>query len=127
VGSLSNALWGEDWAEVRSSWLLDGDVAFLNHGSYGATPRPVMDGQVALRIQLEREPVTFLWRRLPELAAQARSLIAAFVGADADGLAFVTNATTAVNTVLASLAPSLSPGDRLRAPITPTGPFATPC
>ena len=58
-------------------------------------------------------PWSFLWRRLPELAAETRSRVAAFVGADADGLAFVTNATTGVNTVLASLAPSLRPGDRL--------------
>jgi isopenicillin-N epimerase len=109
----SNDLWGDDWDEVRSNWILDPEVAFLNHGSYGATPRPVLERQHALRVELEREPVSFLWRLLPDLAAEARSCVAGFVGADPDGVAFVTNATTGVNTVLGSLVPSLRPGDRL--------------
>jgi isopenicillin-N epimerase len=111
----SNDLWGDDWDRVRANWILDPDVAFLNHGSYGATPRPVLDRQQALRMELEREPVSFLWRRLPDLAAEVRSRVGGFLGADPEGLAFVTNATTGVNTVLGSLVPSLGPGDRVMA------------
>ena len=65
----SNDLWGDDWDEVRSNWIPDPEVAFLNHGSFGATPRPVLERQHALRVELEREPVSFLWRLLPDLAA----------------------------------------------------------
>jgi isopenicillin-N epimerase len=109
----SNDLWGDDWDEVRANWILDPAVAFLNHGSFGATPRPVLDRQLALRTELEREPVSFLWRRLPDLAAEARSRVGGFLGADPDGVVFVTNATTGVNTVLASLVPYMGPGDRV--------------
>ena len=96
------------WAEL---WALDPAVDYLNHGSYGACPRAVLAHQGQLRARLEREPVDFLSRRLPEMLAAARQSLGAFVGADARDLAFVSNATTGVNTVLRSL--SLQPGDEL--------------
>jgi isopenicillin-N epimerase len=86
-------------------------VTFLNHGSFGACPRPVLEAQQRLREELEREPVRFLWRELEGRLDVARAGLAVFVGADPDDLAFVTNATTGVNTVLQSLA--LGPGDEL--------------
>ncbi|GAB4369456.1 MAG: aminotransferase class V-fold PLP-dependent enzyme [Acidobacteriota bacterium] len=92
-------------------WLLDPDVDFLNHGSFGACPRPVLAAQQAWRERLEREPVRFFEETWPRALDEARARLAAFVGADADGLAFVTNATTGVNTVLRSL--PLEAGDEL--------------
>jgi isopenicillin-N epimerase len=84
-------------------WILDPDVTFLNHGSFGACPRPVLDAQQRLREELEAEPVRFLSRELESRAALAREALGAFIGADPDDLAFVPNATTGVNTVLRSL------------------------
>ena len=92
-------------------WALDPAVSYLNHGSFGATPRPVLAAQQALRDELEREPFDFLVRRLPGRLAAAREALGAFLGADADGLAFVPNATAGVNAVLRSL--DLAPGDEL--------------
>src|SRR5204862_7323915 len=69
------------------------------------------DGQVALRLSTERGRVGCLSRRLPDLLAAARERVAAFLSADPGGLAFVPNATTGVNTVVASL--DRRPGDRL--------------
>ena len=90
---------------------LDPDWTFLNHGSFGACPTPVLDAQSAIRARLERQPVRFLDRELPPLLDATRERLAAFLGADADGLAFVANATTGVNAVLASL--RFGPGDEL--------------
>jgi isopenicillin-N epimerase len=92
-------------------WRLDPAVTFLNHGSYGACPEPVLAVQRAWRDRLETEPVRFLSGDLPGLLEETRVAVGGFLGADPDGLAFVTNATTGVNTVLQSL--RFEPGDEL--------------
>lgn len=92
-------------------WALDPDVAYLNHGSFGACPRSVLRHQAALRMRLEREPADFLVRELPARLGAAREELARFVNADPAGLAFVPNATSGVNAVLGSL--RLAPGDEL--------------
>jgi isopenicillin-N epimerase len=92
-------------------WRLDPAVTFLNHGSYGACPEPVLALQRTWRDRLESEPVRFMERVLPDAMTGARQRVAAFLGADPAGLAFVSNATSGVNTVLRSL--RFEPGDEL--------------
>ncbi|MBN8226253.1 aminotransferase class V-fold PLP-dependent enzyme [Corallococcus macrosporus] len=96
---------------LRTHWGLDPQVVFLNHGSFGACPTPVLQHQAELRARLESEPVRFLARELEPLLNEARAALAAFVGVDAEDLAFVPNATTGVNTVLRNL--RFQPGDEL--------------
>ena len=84
-------------------WKLDPAVTFLNHGSFGACPEPVLASQRTWRDRMEAEPVRFMDRVLPDALADARVRVAAFLGADPAGLAFVSNATTGVSTVLRSL------------------------
>ena len=91
-------------------WILDPAIRFLNHGSFGACPRPVLDRQAELRDRLERDPHRFLVHDAPRLLDASRERLARFVGADPSDLVFLDNATTAVNTVLASL---LEPGDEV--------------
>ena len=100
-----------DERSLAALWPLDPRVVFLNHGSFGACPRAVLDHQSALRAELEAEPVRFLSRELDDRLDVARAALAAFLGADADDLAFVTNATSGVNAVLRSRA--WSAGDEL--------------
>jgi isopenicillin-N epimerase len=85
------------------AWLLDPEVTFLNHGSFGSCPEPVLDVQGDFRRRLEREPVRFMDRALEGLLDETRISVAAFVGAAPEDLVFVPNATTGVNTVLQSL------------------------
>jgi isopenicillin-N epimerase len=92
-------------------WTLDPEVVFLNHGSFGACPKPVLDRQQELRGEMEREPLEFLHRRFETRIDEAREALARFVGARSEDLAFVANATTGVNTVLRSL--SFAPGDEI--------------
>jgi isopenicillin-N epimerase len=99
------------YSALAKHWPLDPKITFLNHGSFGSCPHAVLDYQKALRDRLERQPVQFLVRDLEPMLDQARAAVAQFVGAPADDLVFVTNATTGVNTILRSL--SFSPGDEL--------------
>jgi isopenicillin-N epimerase len=98
-------------SQFARHWTLERSVTFLNHGSFGATPRPVLDAQTKWRERMEREPVAFFVRELEPAMDDARALLGAFIGADPDDLAFVPNATTGVNTVLRSL--DLRPGDEI--------------
>ena len=96
---------------MRDHWLLDPEIRFLNHGSFGACPRVVLELQSELRARLEREPIQFFLRQLERLLDEARAEVAAFVGARPEDLGFVRNATTGVNAVLRSL--RLEPGDEI--------------
>lgn len=98
-------------SEFARHWTLDPAVAFLNHGSFGATPRPVLAAQQAWRARMEEEPVRFFSAELEPALDAARDELGAFVGADPDDLAFVPNATAGFNAVLRSL--RLEPGDEL--------------
>src|SRR3954451_21209376 len=82
---------------MKELFLLDPDVTFLNHGSFGACPRPVFEVYQRWQLELEREPVEFIIRRLRGLLEEARVALAAYVGAAADDLTFVPNAGTGVN------------------------------
>ncbi len=96
---------------MRHHWQLDDSVHFLNHGSFGATPRAVLEHQRHVRDRLEAEPVRFMVRELPGLLDEARAKLADFIGAKPEDLALITNATTGVNAVLRSL--DFQPGDEL--------------
>jgi isopenicillin-N epimerase len=98
-------------SELARHWTLDPAVTFLNHGSYGATPLPVLAAQSAWRDRMEREPVAFFARDLEPALDAARAALGEFVGADADDLVFVHNASAGVMTVLRSI--ELEPGDEL--------------
>lgn len=95
----------------RSHWRLDPAWTFLNHGSYGATPRLLLARQQELRDLMEEQPVAFMFRHLEPLLDRSRAALAALISASPDDLALLTNATTSVATVVASL--RLAPGDEL--------------
>jgi isopenicillin-N epimerase len=100
-------------AIVDGFWPLDPTVVFLNHGSFGSCPRPVQTAQQAWRDQIEADPIDFHVRRLEGHLDAARARVAGFVGADPEHLAFVTNATTGISSVIRSL--RFEPGDELLA------------
>jgi len=97
--------------ELRRRFLLDPGVCYLNHGAFGAAPIPVFETYQRWQRELERQPTTFLTQTLEPALADARRELADYVGAGADDLAFVPNATTGVNVVARSL--RLEPGDEV--------------
>ena len=86
-------------------------MVYLNHGSFGATPRSVLEEQTRIRERLESEPVRFFVDRYFGELDRARVELGAFLGARPEGLVFVDNATTGVNTVLRSI--EIKAGDEL--------------
>lgn len=92
-------------------WRLDPEVVFLNHGSYGACPVPVLEAQRRCRDRMERELVRFFMLEVEGLLDRAREALASFVGCDAEGIAFLPNVTQAVATVIDNL--DLAPGDEI--------------
>lgn len=98
-------------AELAQLWALDPAITFLNHGSFGACPLPVLQAQQHWRERMERQPLQFLGTDIESLLDAARAELAAFVGSEPADLVFVPNATTGVNAVLRSL--RFQPGDEL--------------
>ena len=96
---------------LKHHFLLDPDVVFLNHGSFGACPRPVFETYQRWQCELEQQPVAFLGRRAETLLAEARAGLADYVGAAAGDVVYFPNPTTAINAVARSL--RLAPGDEI--------------
>jgi isopenicillin-N epimerase len=92
-------------------FLIDEDVVFLNHGSFGACPRPVFEAYQNWQLELERQPVAFLGRDLSERMRGPRVALAAELGTHADNIVGLTNATEGLNIVAQSL--ELKPGDEI--------------
>lgn len=76
---------------LRESFLLDPNIIFLNHGSYGATPRPVLEAYQNWQLRLETQPVLFLGRELDGLLKEARQILGNYLNAPADDLVYVPN------------------------------------
>jgi isopenicillin-N epimerase len=100
-----------DLSLTRDLFLLRPDITFLNHGSFGACPRPIFEEYQRWQLELERQPVEFLGRRFNDLMHNARTALGEFVGADADDLVYVTNTTVGLNIVARSI--PLQPGDEV--------------
>ena len=96
---------------LRDEFLLDRDFVTVNHGSYGATPKRVLAAQESWRRQMEAQPSRFMRAELPDALRHAAGRLAAFLGADGQDLAFVSNATEGCNAVLRSLV--IAPGDEI--------------
>lgn len=98
-------------AELKTHFNLDPEIVFLNHGSFGACPKPVFERWQQWQAEMERQPVEFHGRRQEGLLDTARAELAAYVGCDADDLSYVVNTTAAINVIARSLA--LTPGDEI--------------
>lgn len=96
---------------ARSDFTLDPAVTFLNNGSFGATPKVVLEAQSHWRAEMERQPVRFVGRTLKPALRATLARFAPLIGADPDDLVFVENPTAAINAVIGSLV--FRPGDRI--------------
>jgi isopenicillin-N epimerase len=96
---------------LKELFLLNPEVAFFNHGSFGACPKPVFDEYQRWQRELEWEPVDFLGRRREKLLEEAKSKLAEYLNTAPENMVFVVNATQGINAVAKSL--RLQPGDEI--------------
>ena len=94
----------------RSHWTLPAEVTYLNHGSFGPSPRVVQQAREEWSRRLEREPMDFFVRRMEGDLDEAAARLGSFIGADPGDLIFVENATAGMNLVAANV--ELGPGVR---------------
>jgi isopenicillin-N epimerase len=96
---------------VKDHYLLDPDIIFLNHGSFGATPRAVMAAYWDWQVRLESQPVKFITYEMLPALQHARQILGDYLNAAADDLVYIPNATFGVNIIARSL--QLEPGDEI--------------
>ncbi|MDK3162030.1 aminotransferase class V-fold PLP-dependent enzyme [Kamptonema cortianum] len=97
--------------DIRSFYMLDPSVTFLNHGSFGACPIPVFEEYQRWQRELERQPVEFLGRRIGGLIDEAKVSVGQFLNIDPQDFVFMPNATSGVNVIAKSI--PLQPGDEV--------------
>lgn len=98
---------------MKSQFLLDPNSTFLNHGSFGACPKPIFEEFQRFQLELESEPVEFITRKQPKYLKTAREGLAKFVGCKANDLFFTSNPTFAINVIMRSI--KLQEGDEILA------------
>jgi isopenicillin-N epimerase len=96
---------------LKRHFMLDPSLAFLNHGSFGATPKPVFKEYQRWQRELENQPVEFLGRRITDLMAASRSVLGDYLGTHSDNLIYTQNVTISLNIVARSL--ELGPNDEV--------------
>ncbi|GGC85134.1 aminotransferase class V [Flavobacterium lutivivi] len=87
----------------KSQFLLDKNITFLNHGSFGACPKPIFDEFQRFQLELENDPVHFIQKKLPVYLKEAKKPLAKFIGCEMEDFFFTPNPTFAINTVMRSL------------------------
>lgn len=96
---------------MKDVFLLNPELTFLNHGSFGACPKPIFDNYQSFQHEMESDSVYFIQKKFAEHLAKAKKSLANFINCDADDFVFTPNPTVAINTIMRSL--NLKEGDEI--------------
>lgn len=96
---------------MKNNFLLDKSITYLNHGSFGACPKPIFEEFQRLQLELENEPVQFITKKSLAYLKVAKEKLAKYIGCQPEDFFFTPNPTVAVNTILRSL--NLQDGDEI--------------
>jgi isopenicillin-N epimerase len=91
-----------DWRDVRAAFPTAGTTVYLNTGTVGLRPRPVVERLLAATDRLESGGRDAYPELVPEVD-RARAKLAEFLGAQPEEIALCGNATDAINWVVAGL------------------------
>ena len=97
--------------KLKSLFMLDPDIVYLNHGSYGACPKPVFDSLIKWQKKLEHNPTKHLGYDIYELLEHSRQSLSNYIHCNKDDIVFFPNPSTALNTVIKSL--DIKPDDEI--------------
>jgi isopenicillin-N epimerase len=97
--------------DYKSLFLLNPEVTFLNHGSFGACPKQVFEAYQRWQVALEFEPVQFITKIGVTAYQKSKEVFAEEFSCNTDDFFFTTNPSTAFNTVIKSL--PLKAGDEI--------------
>ncbi len=100
-----------DYTKLKSEFLLDPDIIYLNFGSYGSCPRPIFGQYQKFQLELETEPVRFINHTGMAYLSKSREALAAFINCSPDDIVYVTNPTYAINIIAKNM--SLQPDDEI--------------
>ena len=89
--------------QLKSLFLLDPKITYLNHGSFGACPKPIFNSLISWQKLLEKEPVKFLDQNLYQYLEDSRKSLSKYINCNKDDIVFCPNPSTALNTVIKSL------------------------
>ncbi|RZJ31351.1 MAG: aminotransferase class V-fold PLP-dependent enzyme [Flavobacterium sp.] len=98
---------------MKSQFLLDPEITYLNHGSFGACPKPIFEDYQKWQLELERQPTGFITKKLPEYLKASKAALASYINCNTDDFFFVPNPTFAINVIMRSI--GLKPGDEILA------------
>lgn len=98
---------------MNDLFLLNPEFTFLNHGSFGACPKPIFENYQSFQREMELDPVYFIQKKFIKHLAKAKASLATFINCDADDFVFTSNPTVAMNTIMRSL--DLKPDDEILA------------
>ena len=88
---------------MKSQFLLDPAITFLNHGSFGACPKPIFEEFQRFQLELENEPVYFIQKKSAGYLKIAKERLAKYIGCIPTDFFFTPNTTIAINTIMRSL------------------------
>lgn len=97
--------------KIKSQFLLNPEITFLNHGSFGACPKPIFEDYQKWQLELEREPIQFITKTGIEYLNASKQALAEYLNCEADDFVYMQNPTTAINTVIKCL--KLKAGDEI--------------
>ncbi len=88
---------------MKDQYLLNNNIIFLNHGSFGACPKPVFNEYQQWQSLIESHPVQYFSEDLYNYLRKSRGDLSTFISCDVDDIIFIPNPTTAINSIVRSL------------------------
>ena len=96
---------------MKSNFLFSDDIHYLNHGSFGACPKPIFEDYQNWQRILENEPVQFVQKTSQGYLENSKNALAKFLNCNQDDVVYVTNPSTAFNIIIKGL--KLKEGDEI--------------